>query len=170
MAFFGLFKKKDDFDSLLKDPLSDPFGKPSDMSIQTNPFQNNQPSQELPPFDMPGMPKNETALESSYQNGQNNYNTSANPFPQMQNQSPSFESTYPQRKNKGPEVFEEMPLPSYQGAQRQAEQSVDRRDFEILNSKLDTIKSQLENLNHRLDNFEKKPLEEEQPRPRRYNW
>lgn len=169
MAFFGLFKKKDEFDSLLKDPLSDPFGKPSDMPMQQNPFQNNQPSQDLPPFDMPGMPKSEAALDSSYPQGQNSYNSSANPFPQMQQQG-GFESTYPQRKNKGPEVFEEMTPPQYQQSQKIAESSFDKKDFEIINSKLDTIKSQLENLNHRLDNLEKKPYEEEPQRPKRYNW
>lgn len=188
MAFFGLFKKKDDFDSL-KDPLSDPFGKMPDMNtppsqfpntgFQSNPFQSNTQSQELPPFDMPGMQRDNTDSDPfSSQNGQNNYaasmgqnnyNTSAAPLPSSTG---GFESTYPPRKNKGPEVFEEMQNPYQQPQQKQtSDSSFDRRDFEILNSKLDTIKSQLESLSSRLVNLEKKPYEEETThRPRRYNW
>jgi hypothetical protein len=173
MGFFGLFKKKDDFDSILKDPLSDPFAKMPDMMQAQNPMQDpfqqsSQQSQEASPFDMQGMPKSESGMDEYSQSmNPNNYNTLANPLPQMQ-PGGGFESAYPQRKNKGPEVFEEMthqaPVP------RTGDTGFDKKDFEILNLKLDTIKSQLENLSQRLVNIEKKSYEDETPRQRRYNW
>ena len=170
MAFFGLFKKKeDDFDHLLKDPLTDPFGQSPDLPSGQSPFPqgNNDPFQSQTP-ELPGMPNGDNG-DNLQSMSPNNYNTSANSFPQMQNQ--SFEQSPQQRRNKGPEVYEEMPIEQRAvSSQRAVESEIDKKDFEILNLKLDAIKSQLENLTARLNNLEKKPYEEELPQKRRYNW
>lgn len=171
MGFFGLFKKKDDFDSVLKDPLSDPFGKMPGMPENENPYQSNQGGLDIPSDDPFSQQRNDNAMGGggfSSPISPNNYNTSANALPQMQNN--NFEQTYAQRRNKGPESYEEMGLQNHTLPQRGPEPAFDKKDFEIINLKLDTIKSQLENLSQRIATLEKKPFEEETPRPRRYNW
>lgn len=177
MGFFGLFKKKDDFDGMLKDPLTDPLGS-MPGSMGTGMPDSNFPRNDLPNFDNSGMNlKNENMVDefSQAQMGSNNgFGTTASPV--STNNSPYATSPPLFRgQNSGqirkaePEVYEEMNVQSKQNNPKIDTYSLDKRDVELLNSKLDTIKTQLENLNHRLDNIER-GANDAQTQRRRYAW
>lgn len=174
MGFFGLFKKKDDFDSMLKDPLTDPLGSPSNDFSQGNNNSFAPPQAELPPFDMPGMPnQNESGIDNFSQSMNPNYNTTAAALPQRNqnyanppplyrgpsNSSEAYEETINTNQNKD----------AKQGLQKKEEVSIDKRDIELLNAKLDNIKSQLENIGQRMNNMEREAYGEHTPK-RRYAW
>ena len=162
MGIFSFFKRKDDFDNILKDPLSDPLGKMPQMPGQT-PFPSEQG--DLPNFDS-GLPKDDLAMGGFSQNAMSsdNYSTSAATPQNIQGSYGPSAPPLPRRRE--PEVYEEVmakELPKN-------EIPIDKRDVEMLNLKLDAIKSQLETLNQRLATLDTKSRDDEVPRPRRYAW
>lgn len=176
MGFFGLFKKKDDFDSMLKDPLTDPLGGMS--GSMNNNMNTNFPKNDFPSFDTPGTNLKDNSMVDEFSQSQmgsnNGFGTTASPV--STNNSP-YATSPPmfrgqnnnQIKKAEPEVFEEMQTPAKQNNLKNDSFSLDKRDVELLNSKLDNIRSQLENLNHRLDNIERGTYDTQTQR-RKYAW
>lgn len=187
MAFFGLFKKKESFDDLLSQPLTDPL-----IGSSTPSFNNDLAT--LPDQNM-GMPSEYNQQTSAYPDFSQQLNQQ-NPFDQPQNTGFSQQSTqsFQQPPNQGfngfdnnqPNSFNQRSFGQPQGFQQQPAgypvnpnqnryeqpQTPKDREHELIMSKLDNIRILLETLNQRVDNLEKaiEQPEEKTTRPRRNNW
>lgn len=184
MGFFGMFKKKDDFDSMIKDPLTDPFGSmPTSINTPSIGSMNGFQRNDLPNFENSQTHINDETALGGFDNNTNSNDNFSNPFgtsasavstntSQYATPPPLFRTQNNSMNARGsgktePEVYEEMPIQNKQSNSKSNE-SFDKRDMELLNSKLDNIKTQLENINHRLDNIERGTNDTQNRR--RYAW
>ncbi|MBR9690764.1 hypothetical protein GOV08_03710 [Candidatus Woesearchaeota archaeon] len=158
MGIFDVFKKKEEAPTGLKDPLTDPMAAlPGEGQGPVGP-----PLGDLPPPDMPGMPSmNDSGLDMP-QSGvdPSNQSTSASPLPALPPLDDSGFGREEPPQASTPKSFETT----------EESHSFDKRDMELINSKLDNIKSMLENLSQRVANIEKQEIHEEGPRPKRFVW
>ena len=191
MGFLDIFKKKDNYDSMLKDPLTDPLGgMPTSLSNGPNDFNGMNNNSGFPKNELPGFENNNLGLKDESALGgfnsndttsqlgmNNNFGTSASVVntnnSNYANSPPMFRPQNPQNRfnpnGKEAEVYEEMQTSSKQMSKNNEVYPLDKRDMELINSKLDNIKTQLENLNHRLDNIER-GNNDAQTQRRRYAW
>ncbi|MBR9676216.1 hypothetical protein GOV05_04360 [Candidatus Woesearchaeota archaeon] len=155
MAFFGLFKKKDDFDDLIKEPLGeDPLlGAPG-----SEPPIGGGGGGDLGVMDLPsqGMGDNPSEFNGS-PDSLGSSNTSASTLslgaqPSMREDTLRTQTQMPQETM--PQNDASSNTVAYQ------------KDFELIITKLDLLKSTLQNMDSRLSNIEEKVYEEK----RRDRW
>lgn len=173
MGILDVFKKKNDFNEIIKDPLTDPLAEtpgnlPKQGELPNSEFQMPQ-QDNFNSFDSKlGSINDETALGHDFALNSNHNNTSAQAI-EFQN------NKYDENKYAGSSEFRTQDVHYQEKNQNDSSinidnRNIDKRDIELITAKLDNIKTQLENINQRLENFERKAYDDTSQRKKYYRW